>query len=553
MRILIIFFCIVFAFNSYGQETTTLNYDYVCSLSRSYIKPSSEAKKERLSSQLGGVINIDMSECKNMPDSLIVAITNAKEVWESYLPFGTDINIKIQYINLNGSDINTDVEYSATDANLFYPSSLYRELETQSDENAYASKSYDALIKINSQTPWVVGFSRPQGLVKNLSYSLLKQFAIALGFGSSIKYNKSRNNFYFKLKRGQTIFDSFLFAEDGTYLKNITNTEREKLAKFVKQANGYVYFEKKDENRKIYAPITFDEMNSLKTLVADGSVMSYKDRDINDLVIDSVTLNILRTIGWSFNINHAIKIVGENIDESGITSAYCDHKFDVVTTGGKVTDPLWECYLPLKNGDNDTIKSTNLTFLLSAINDGDKYQHTLEGDIVAKILFQGKINGKLVACSYNLTLELKPSVLNAEVVYAKRNEEYPDYYDIDVDVWYEGCHYLDAYVEEEYSPMQSTYFSDTPYYTRLHLKDVDSYGQASLKITVRNEHGANYYLINNLFDYVHEQDANRKKVNSVGANEMSGKSAKLKIGNADFMVTKTVNSGNVVIRKILVK
>lgn len=549
MRILIILFCVVLAFNSYGQETTTLDYDYVCGLSRSYIKPSREAKKERLSSKFGGVINIDMSECRNMPDSLVVAITNAKEVWESYLPFGTKINIKIQYVKLNGSDINTDVAYRVTNGNLYYPSSLYRKLMNQGEEPI----PYDALIKINSQTPWVIGFTRPQGLVKNLSYSLLKQFAIALGFGASIKYNKKRNDFSFALKSGQTIFDSFLFTEDGTYLKNIAITEREKLAKFVKQANGYVYFEKKDENRKIYAPSTFDEMNSLKTLVAEGAVMSFKEREVNDLVIDSVTLNILRTIGWSFNIDHAIKIVGKNIDESGITSAYLDHEFNVVSNGGKITDPLWECYLPLKNGDNDTIKSTNLTFLLSAINDGDLYQHTLEGDIVAKILFQGKINGDLVACSYNLTLELKPSVLKAEVVYAKRNEEYPDYYDIDVDVEYEGCHYLNAYVEEEYSPMQSTYFSDTPYRTRLHLKDVDSYGQASLKITVRNEYGANYYLINNLFDYVHEQDVNQKKVNSLDTNEMRGKLSKFKIGNADFIVTKTVNGDNVVTRKILVK
>lgn len=553
MRILVILFCVIWALNTYGQESTNLDYDYVCNLSRSYIRPSSEAKKARLSSQLGGIIELDTSECRDIPDSLFIAITNAKEVWESYIPIGAYMKVKIRYVDLDGIDIKTSVAHVLMEDNLNYPQSLYRKLTGANREKNNTAEKADAIISINRNTAWSIGFSKPEVPVKNLSLSLLKQFAVALGFGSSVTYNKKRNYFYFSNLNAQTIFDSYLFTEDGIYLKNITNSERAKLAKFVKQANGYVYFDKKNENRKIYAPSTFDEMNSLKTLVAEGSIMSYKESDVNDLVIDSVTLNVLRTIGWSFSTDNPIKIVGKNIDESGITSAYQKHEFNVVSTVGKITDPSWECYLPLKNGDNDTIPSTDLTFLLSPIKDADKYQHTLEGDIAAKISFQGMINGEIVSCSYNLTLELKPSVLEAKVVNAKRNEEYPDYYDFDVDVRYEGCYYLDAYVEEEYSSMLSSYFSDTPIHTRLHLKDIDSYGQASLNITVKNEYGSSYFIIENLFDYVHDQDVSQKKVNRLNNNKIRVKSSKVKIGNIDFFVTKSINNDNVVTRKILVK
>lgn len=552
MKIVIFFFCLFFALNSYGQESTFLDYDYVCELSRTYIKPTTHAKRLRLSSRCGGCIDLDISDCKGMPDSLFVAITKVKEVWENYLPFGASVNVKIRYVDLGDTDIKTSVDHDLMlEDNLYYPSCLYRKLVNQSVEKKEGSRKIDALISINSKTNWAVGFTKSDIPNKNLAYSLLKQFAVVLGFGTSIKCDK-RGAFNFGFTRGQSVFDSYLFTEDGAYLKNIANTERAKLAKFIKQANGYVYFERKNENRKIYAPSTFDELNSLKTLVVDGSLMSKNNKEVNDLVVDSVTLNILRTIGWDFTVNSPIKIVGENIDESGIASAYRDHKFSVISSAGNITSPLWECRMPLKNGDIEVINSTDLLFLLPAIKD-DKYKHTKDGDIVAKISFQGKINGKVVDSNYNLTLELKPSVLKAEVVEARRNEDYPDYFDIDVDVYYEGSYYLDAYVEEEYSSMLNSYFSDTPYYTRLHLKDVDSYGKAALHITINNQYGTNKFVIDNLFDHIHGQNSEQKIVNKISDKVSKSKTSRIKIGGTKMVVTKVFDKSGIVVKKVIEK
>jgi hypothetical protein len=211
MKIVIFFFCLFFALNSYGQESTFLDYDYVCELSRTYIKPTTHAKRLRLSSRCGGCIDLDISDCKDMPDSLFVAITKVKEVWENYLPFGASVNVKIRYVDLGDTDIKTSVDHDLMlEDNLYYPSCLYRKLVNQSVEKKEGSRKIDALISINSKTNWAVGFTKSDIPNKNLAYSLLKQFAVVLGFGTSIKCDK-RGAFNFGFTRGQSVFDSYLF------------------------------------------------------------------------------------------------------------------------------------------------------------------------------------------------------------------------------------------------------------------------------------------------------------------------------------------------------
>lgn len=132
------YFCI----KCYGQESTTLDYDYVYNLSRSYIKQSNETKKARLSSQLGGIIELDTSECRDIPDSLFIAITNAKEVWESYIPIGAYMKVKIRYVDLDGIDIKTSVSHMLMEDNLNYPQSLFRKLTgANSEKKQYGRES----------------------------------------------------------------------------------------------------------------------------------------------------------------------------------------------------------------------------------------------------------------------------------------------------------------------------------------------------------------------------------------------------------------------------
>ena len=123
----------------------------------------------------------------------------------------------------------------------------------------------------------------------------------------------------------------------------------------------------------------------------------------------------------------------------------------------------------------------------------------------------------------------------------------PYLFNIDVDVYYEGSHYLDAYVEEEYSSFESAYFSDTPYYTRLHLKNVDSYGYAALNIKVRNQYGECNYSIADLFENELSLDYNSK------LEKLENAASAINIGNRKLLIVKGYNKGKITIKKILAR
>lgn len=541
-RLLIIAYLCLSTIHCYCQEYETLDEDEICEFTTSFINPSENAKKSRSYFQNTGRINIDLSECNNIPDSLIVAINIAKDLWNSYLPNGANVNLKILYKALDNIDIKTSLAYS-TFNKFYYPTSLYRVLAKDAKEVT------DATITINSKTAWYVGTGKTNTPVKNLSYALLKNFAKALGFGASVTYDSRRKIFKFNFTNGKSIFDSFLFTEGNVYLKDIANTNRVELEKFVKQGNDFVYFKYKNENRKIYAPSTYDAQKTLKTLVISNSLMSYKDNEKINLIIDSTTINILKDLGWTFYSSNNYKIIGENIAESGITSAYQDHKFYISPTDSKIEKTSWEYYFPLKNGDYEIIKSTEPTLTIPAITE-DKYEHTLEGDINVLVVFNGKINGQTVSCKYNLTLELKPSVLKAKVINITPSKDDYNCNDIDVDVFYEGCHYLDAYVEEENSFITKTYFSDSPFFTRLHLKDVNSDGYATLYITLRNQYGEDTYMIDDLNCDLQLQN---KIVKSSEDKNHQNNNIEVKNVDVKFTILKEKKNGHIITKKILSK
>lgn len=75
------------------------------------------------------------------------------------------------------------------------------------------------------------------------------------------------------------------------------------------------------------------------------------------------------------------------------------------------------------------------------------------------------------------------------------NQNNESYYDVTVDVYYEGCHYLHATLEEEYSPIVNALFSDTPYYVRLTFTNVDLSGLAWVHFDARNGYGSDTAML----------------------------------------------------------
>lgn len=499
MRIHILFKAVVavlllVAFPSHGlaQEVVTLVYDDVCNYGDIRIVPSDEAKPLRVSSQRAGVVMIDKTNCSNMPDSLKVALKIASDVWSGYLAIGDSLKLQVYYDEIQGVDIRTAIYYrtlSALAPETYYPLALCRKLNNGFLKN---SPQYDAVIHINKNVNWCVGMNSGGAMsMKNLSYSLLRAMAMALGFGSSVQYNK-RGEIAFYFGNGISIFDKLVFAEDGRRLESFKGMSGQSLESFVQQNNGYLYASEKLDKYRLYAPQQFDEYKSLKYLLSQESLMCYSGEGVKDLVVDGTTLELLGAIGWDMFVDHDIKIVGRGIDDTGITSAYQSHTFYVESEGMPVTNHHWEYKLPLVSGGYETVAtSQNAEFVIPAIADGDedKYEHTIEGDIRGLISFEGTGNGKQVTSAYNLTLELKPRILRTNIVSIVPNQNNESYYDVTVDVYYEGSHDLYSTLEEEFGPFAFSLFSDTPYYTRLAYTNVDLWGCAWINISIRNDYG----------------------------------------------------------------
>lgn len=480
-----------------AQDVVTLVYDDVLSSGDIRIVPSDDAKSMRVSSQRGGVLMVDETNCVGMPDSLKVALKIAADVWSGYLAMGDSLKLQVYYDEIQGTDIRTEIYYmtlSALVSDVYYPLALCRKLNDGVLNNP---PQYDAVIHINRNTDWCVGMNNVcSGPMKNLSYALLRSMCSTLGFGSSVQYRDGE--FVFCFGDGISVFDKLVFAENGMRLENLKGMNGAVLGDFVQQDKGYLYVSEKSFNYWLYAPQQFDGYKSLKFIMTPESLMHYMDEGVKDLVVDEITLDILRAIGWNTSYSHDVKIVGRDIDATGISSAYQSHTFYVESGDIPMTDFHWVYKLPLVSGGYETVAtSQNPEFVIPAIADSDegKYEHTIDGDICGLIFFDGTSNGKHVTGAYNLTLELKPRILRTDIVSIVPNQNNESYYDVTVDVYYEGCHYLHATLEEEYSPIVNALFSDTPYYVRLTFTNVDLSGLAWVHFDARNGYGSDTAML----------------------------------------------------------
>lgn len=196
------------------------------------------------------------------------------------------------------------------------------------------------------------------------------------------------------------------------------------------------------------------------------------------------------TDGGGLLANNDIEIIGEGIDGTGITSAYQSHKFYIKDDGLSVSDYRWEYKLPLASGEYEVVStSSSKEFIIPAIVYEDKYQHSIEGEILGLVVFSGVVDGQTVKATYNLTLDLKPHILSTSIVSITPSLRTDTYYDVVIDVYYEGSHYVHSTIEEEYGSIVNAAFSDTPYYARLDFTDVDLRGRAWVNIVLRNDYG----------------------------------------------------------------
>lgn len=191
---------------------------------------------------------------------------------------------------------------------------------------------------------------------------------------------------------------------------------------------------------------------------------------------------------------HAIRIVGDNIPDSGVASAYTSHMFRLDGAGkDNVSNAKWQFYLPSVNGVETLQKSAEgcMSFGIDAVSEPDNHAVSVDGEISGKIVFSGVLDGTAVNLQYNVTLELRPSILEVSVDRRKNG----DSYDAICEVGYKGADYLYVTLEEEYGSTLRSLFVREPGQAHFVYGNITSSYYAWIVIKAENQYGSDVYTV----------------------------------------------------------
>lgn len=472
-------------------------------------------KAERLSTEKGVITFNFINE---IPDSIKTSISVAGDIWSHYLDEKAKINIDIEFTPLE-NDIEIDIIYHSetNDADTYYPSCLYNYLYGHDDDNASSAKIY-----INSNSVWECGYSNNYlTSASNMTYATMRAIASVMGFGSSVfeKTYRNINILNFKQRSGYSAFDRLIFNSAGKRLDaigRITNSriDNAELRTFCQpQGDTVVYAGENSYLYKLYAPTPFQRYKSLLYLDNASSLMHYDLQQGNKVqVVDNITANILNKLGWNSFQESTVKIVGQNIPESGIASGYESHTFSVTNpTGINISNAIWTYKLPLANGGDTIISQVSnvLNFQIPAIENENLYKINVNGDIYGTIMFEGMQNGNEIADVYTISLGLKPQIKSVEIINTVPTGLYGNY-DLYFNVDYIGSDYIYVVKEEEYGSSAFAQFVYEPFLAHVKVENVTSDYWVWIDLFVENEYGETVYTIEIPVEY--NLNAKRKVV-----------------------------------------
>ena len=186
-----------------------------------------------------------------------------------------------------------------------------------------------------------------------------------------------------------------------------------------------------------------------------------------------------------------VEIVREDVDESGRSSAYVSHSFSIEQAeSGSIENAQWEYHLPLKNGSDTLINSSNdaAAFDIPAIDDKNKYAIDEGGIINGIVSFKGTLNGETIEDEFPIGLELKPYIIRAEITQIVDNAPY-DSYDAYYVVEYRGANSITVSFEIEYGTKVPTWIIDTPLKACGVVDHIASTVYAWIDFDTENEYG----------------------------------------------------------------
>lgn len=483
---------LLFGATATGQEIETVTYydnftDY--GIVNGYSVPILQ-KELRLSKDAGNFYY----DTVNVPDSVDVCIRAAIDIWESKLRNNAQIKLEFEYTDFDtDNDVIIDVSYD-NESKIVRPKCLHRYLN---NILLTESESPDARIQINKNKDWDCNNSDiAQYGTRNLTYALLRSIGVALGFGSSVTYINDKDIIAFACGRNiHTVFDTFISDSDGNKLSDVPNTGKRNnnaLNSYVQPTERYVYALKDDEAHRMYAPETYDPFKSLVYLDNYYSLMHY-DPGVGEknLRIDDTTIELLNAIGWDMP-EKEVEIIGENIDSTGIASAYQPHKFTIKNyTGKNLSNAEWQLSLPLKDGGTETICQNDgrLDFEIPQITDETRYAININGDIYGTITFTAVTTDLTVSDTYRVSLELKPHINAVHIVKKESNSPY-DNYNLYYTIEYTGTNKLYIQLQEQYGGTLVSQEVNEPYLAHVVTKYINSPFSAKIHINAENKYGS---------------------------------------------------------------
>ena len=448
------------------------------------IQSEMPTKAER-SSSTKGFISLYFDDA--VPDSMRIALTAAKEYWESKIPIQQEVIICAEMASLN-SDVATEVYagYSEDISYQGYPTALESQLV---GDVKGTIESPDGYIYINSNKQWNCSFSNNSSEGLNVYTIGLRAIAITFGFGSSIMQYFDEDDGY----KEKYMFGCFLGS---VFDKKVNNTinyltdfeeDSKALKDFVLSDNLFVKGQKDEYH--LYSSNPFVQSKSLVYLDEPSSLMHY---DIGDgdkfFTIDDITIDILNGIGWNIQPSTDVSnIKCNNIGDDGIGSAYTSHTFSLQTSNAKGYN--WKFYLKNSSGNFTLISSgTNSTLTIPEITSTNNYYINLNGDLEGRIECEYTANGKThQANPFSVSLELKPTILSVDNVTINKIDN--ELFTVSFTVQYRGADYISVGLEVENDPVLAETLFKEPFLAHVTTGRLSIHNNNWVHIRVYNKYG----------------------------------------------------------------
>ncbi len=459
---IILLICIICSLFSHlaAQDMVMLTYSdwYTRNSSVEPIKLPVLSKEERVSKSASCIVSTNTNVDEQVSKSLEYAIS----VWEANILDCDTIFIEVKVEDIE-EDIRTDVYYRQ-EGTFYLPLALYAYKNQLKDRDS----SYpDGIITINSNTIWDYSLGENVSADgKNLTYGIMRGIARILGFGSSVVFNGT--DYYFACKRGYSVFDNLIVNSSGVALSsiNVNGGRPNASLKSYINASGETFWLSSDSWRYQLQSPPYSANTPPFAFLNDGNSLMRSDLQIGSYAfqVDEITQTILNELGWNILPAPSVKIISDDVSDTGLASAYESHSFKIEKGTLNIQNPKWEFVMPLADGTTQTsvLTDNNLSCIIEPIEDVERYKINQDGDIECALQFSCIINGEVVqAKPFRIYLELKPIIEYA--IIEKIVDNSPHLYNAHYKVKYRGANKIHVSIEEEYSSMLRSDFIEEPY------------------------------------------------------------------------------------------